>query len=112
MAPSEHPLEISVQDAQQLRQNSPATVELIDVREPFEREICAVEGSRHIPMRQIPEQLADLPRDRPLLILCHHGGRSLRVTQYLRAQGFDQATNIVGGIEAWAQEIQPGMPRY
>ena len=63
-------------------------------------------------MRQIPENLQALPRDQPILVLCHHGMRSLRVTEYLRAQGFPQVSNIAGGITAWAEQIEPGMPRY
>lgn len=85
---------------------------LVDVREPCEHDLVRVDGARHIPMQRIHEALADLPRDRPILLLCHHGGRSARVTQYLRANGFDHAINIAGGIDAWAAQIDPKMPRY
>lgn len=85
---------------------------LLDVREAFEVATCAVAGSRHIPMRQIPETLPTLPRDQPILVLCHHGGRSLRVTQFLRANGFAQVTNVAGGIHAWAEQIDPSLARY
>jgi rhodanese-related sulfurtransferase len=103
------PLEIDViAAAQQLR----AGTMLLDVREPAEFATCAVAGSRHIPMRQIPENLPTLPRDQPILVLCHHGGRSLRVTQFLRAQGFAGATNVAGGIDAWAEQVDPGLARY
>ena len=103
------PLEIDVVTAAQLRHEG---VLLIDVREEDEIATCRIEGSRHIPMRQIPENLAGLPRDRPILVLCHHGGRSLHVTQFLRANGFGQASNVAGGIDAWAGQIDPTMPRY
>ena len=63
-------------------------------------------------MRQIPANLATLPRDRPIIVLCHLGARSLRVTQFLRANGFGQASNVAGGIDAWAGQIDPTMPRY
>jgi adenylyltransferase/sulfurtransferase len=63
-------------------------------------------------MGSIPAALGDLPRDRHLLILCHVGGRSLRVTQYLRAQGFATVSNVAGGIAAWADEIDPSLARY
>jgi adenylyltransferase/sulfurtransferase len=53
-----------------------------------------------------------LPRDRPILVLCHHGGRSRRVTQFLRAHGFAHATNIAGGIDAWAVHVEPSLARY
>ncbi len=85
---------------------------LLDVREPFEVATCAIAGSRHIPMRQIPESLSDLPRDRLILVQCHHGGRSLRVTQFLRANGFAQVSNVAGGIDAWAEQIDPSLARY
>jgi adenylyltransferase/sulfurtransferase len=103
------PLEIDVTTAaQRVREGAL----LLDVREPFEVTACAVAGSRHIPMRQIPGSLSDLPRDRLILALCHHGARSLRVTQYLRANGFPQVSNVAGGIDAWAVEIDPALPRY
>jgi rhodanese-related sulfurtransferase len=103
------PLETDVTDAARQVQ---AGALLLDVREPFEIQICAVPGSRHVPMRQIPESLSDLPRDQPILVLCHHGGRSLRVTQFMRANGFANVTNIAGGIEAWAVQIDPSLARY
>ena len=55
---------------------------------------------------------AELPRDRHLLILCHSGMRSMRVTQFLRSQGFNAVSNIAGGIDAWAEELDPAMRRY
>ncbi|MBI2814346.1 MAG: sulfurtransferase [Opitutae bacterium] len=103
------PLETDVATAAQLLREGAI---VLDVREPFEVATCAVAGSRHIPMRQIPETLPDLPRDRLILVLCHHGGRSLRVTQYLRANGFAQVRNVAGGIDAWAEQIDPTLARY
>jgi len=85
---------------------------LLDVREASEVETCAIAGSRHIPMQQVPEHLTDLPLDRLILVHCHHGGRSLRVTQFLRANGFAQVCNVAGGIDAWAEEIDPSLARY
>ncbi|MEJ1973890.1 MAG: rhodanese-like domain-containing protein [Lacunisphaera sp.] len=100
----EFPLEVDVATAaQQVR----AGALLLDVREPFETAICSVAGSRPIPMRQVPENLADLPRDQPILVLCHHGQRSLRVTQFLRANGFAQVSNVAGGIAAWSEQMRP-----
>jgi adenylyltransferase/sulfurtransferase len=103
------PLEIDVTTAaQQIREGAL----LLDVREPAEVATCAVAGSRPIPMRQIPENLPTLPRDQPILVLCHHGGRSVRVTQFLRANGFSNVTNVAGGIDAWAEQIDPTLARY
>jgi sulfur-carrier protein adenylyltransferase/sulfurtransferase len=113
MSQSEHPLEISVTEAHALLQSATdGNVILIDVREPFELELCRVEVARHIPMRQIPEQLNDLSKEHHLLIMCHHGGRSQRVTEFLRAQGFSAVTNVAGGINAWAEEIDSTLARY
>lgn len=112
MAETDYPLEVPVNEAKRLRDAAPHETVLIDVREPYELDICRVPGAQHIPMRQIPEKLDALPRDKHLLILCHAGGRSRRVTEFLRARGFNAVTNIAGGIDAWAQEIEPGMRRY
>ena len=103
------PLEVDVTTAAQLLR---AGALLLDVREPDEVARCQVPGSRAIPMRQIPENAPALPRDRQILVLCHHGGRSLRVTQFLRANGFANVTNVAGGIDAWAAEIDPSLARY
>ena len=105
----DNPLEVDVTTAAQLLRRGAI---LLDVREPAEFDICRIADSREIPMGQIPEQLATLPRDTPLLALCHHGGRSMRVTQFLRANGFTNVSNVAGGIDAWAVEIDPSVARY
>jgi len=112
MKENEYPLEITVSEANALLISQPDGALLIDVREPHELEICRVAIAQHIPMREIPEQIADLPRDRQLLIMCHHGGRSRRVTDYLRAEGLGNVTNVDGGVDGWAVEIDPTMARY
>lgn len=110
--PADYPLEVSVTEAKQLRDAAPDRIVIIDVREPFELDICRIANAEHIPMRQIPERAPTLPKDKHLLILCHAGGRSRRVTEYLRAQGFDAVTNIAGGIDAWSEQIDPTLRRY
>jgi adenylyltransferase/sulfurtransferase len=112
MNATDHPLELSVTEAKHLLDTAADRTVLIDVREPHEVEICRIAGSEPIPMRQIPEHLATLPKDKHLLIQCHHGARSLRVTEYLRAHGYPAVSNIAGGIDAWAEQIDPAMPRY
>ncbi len=107
-----HPLEVTVTTARHLLDTRPEQTLLLDVRESFEWEICRLPAAHHLPMRQIPENLASLPRDRHILVLCHHGGRSRRVTDFLRQHGFAAVSNIAGGIEAWAEEIDPTLPRY
>lgn len=109
---ADYPLEVSVTEAKRLRDTAPEKTVIIDVREPAELDLCRIVGAEHVPMRQIPERLASLPRDKHLLILCHAGGRSMRVTQFLRGNGVTAVSNISGGIDAWAQEIEPGMTRY
>jgi molybdopterin/thiamine biosynthesis adenylyltransferase/rhodanese-related sulfurtransferase len=112
MPDTEVPFEVSVTEAQALQQSAPDRTLIIDVREPHELAICHLPQAEAIPMRQIPERLDTLPRDRHLLILCHAGGRSRRVTEFLRAQGLTAVSNIAGGIDAWATEIDPSLPRY
>jgi len=87
-------------------------VTLLDVREPVELELAAVEGALHIPMREIPSRLAELDRNKPLVAMCHGGTRSRRVAEFLVANGFDQVFNLKGGIDAWSQEIDAQIPRY
>ncbi|WP_438482301.1 rhodanese-like domain-containing protein [Oleiharenicola lentus] len=105
----ETPLEVDVVTAAQLVREGAL---LLDVREPDEVATVHVAGSQHIPMRQVPEHLADLPRNRHVVVMCHHGRRSMMVTQYLRGQGYTQVTNIAGGIDAWAEQIDPNLARY
>jgi molybdopterin/thiamine biosynthesis adenylyltransferase/rhodanese-related sulfurtransferase len=112
MTTTDYPLEISVNEAKRLLDSEPARALLIDVREPHELEICRVEASEPIPMRQIPAHIGKLPKDRQLLILCHTGARSMRVTEFLRANGYPAVSNVGGGIAAWADKIEPGMRRY
>ena len=85
---------------------------VLDVRETWETEICALDPCQIIPMTQIPARLAELSPDGTLVILCHHGLRSLQVATWLREQGYPGATSLSGGIEAWATEIDPQMARY
>jgi rhodanese-related sulfurtransferase len=105
------PREIDVAALADMRQvQAPHAV--LDIREPWEVDICAIPGSLFIPMQQIPRQLGELPRSHPLVVLCHHGMRSAMVSDYLRQNGFDNACNLAGGIDAWARVIDIGMPRY
>jgi len=85
---------------------------LLDVREPQEYARCHIEGSRHIPMNDIPSRLAELDPEQEIVVICHHGMRSRMVGDYLSRQGFGNIVNLRGGIDAWAAEVDPGMPRY
>ena len=84
---------------------------LLDVREASELAIASVEGALHVPMRQVPARLADIPKDRPVLVMCHHGGRSQVVADWLLAQGW-RAENVAGGIDAWSGAVDESVPRY
>ena len=84
---------------------------LLDVREPWELEEARLPGAIHIPLGELPTALDRLPRDREIVVLCHHGGRSYTAALVLERAGFD-ATNLAGGIDAWAQEADPSLPRY
>lgn len=109
---SEIPLEVEVDAAASLLERHPDQTLLVDVREPFELGICRIDGSRDIPLGQLAAQADSLPTDRHLLVLCHHGNRSFHATQYLRSRGFPRVSNVAGGIDAWARELDPSLRRY
>jgi rhodanese-related sulfurtransferase len=85
---------------------------LVDVREPWEFEICRIEGAKLIPMGSIPANLQALDTDEDVICYCHHGMRSFDVAVWLRAQGVESAKSLAGGIERWSTEIDPQVPRY
>ena len=85
---------------------------ILDVREPWELDRCQLPDSKTIPMREIPTRLAELPKDAEIAVLCHHGTRSQRVAEFLLSQGYENLHNVVGGIDAWAKEIDPAMVKY
>jgi adenylyltransferase/sulfurtransferase len=111
-SPAETPLEISVVEAKRQLDATPDRTLLIDVREPYEWQICRIANSEHVPMRQIPARVDALPKDKHLMIICHTGVRSRRVTEFLRAQGFPAVSNVAGGIASWADQIDPTLQRY
>lgn len=97
-------------------QAQPADPVVLDVREPWEVQTASVrpEGFEllAIPMNTVPARLAEVPRDRPVAVLCHHGSRSQQVARFLEHQGYDNVANIAGGIDAWAREHDTKVPRY
>ncbi|MDX5409644.1 MAG: sulfurtransferase [Thauera sp.] len=95
-----------LEDAQQ-----PAPL-LLDVREPWELEICRIEGSVAMPMGSVPARFAELDRDRETVVICHHGGRSAQVCMFLERQGFSNVINLAGGVAGWAAQVDPGMAQY
>ena len=85
---------------------------LLDVREPWEFQICRIDGSRLVPMGEIPARAAELDSGAEVVVICHHGGRSLQVALFLEKQGFSDVTNLTGGVDAWAKNVDPAMPVY
>jgi monothiol glutaredoxin len=86
-------------------------LELLDVRTPEERAIAAIPGAVHL-NEQEAARIESLPRDTKLVLHCHHGGRSQQAAEQFIALGFSQVFNVIGGIDAWSQEIDPDVPRY
>jgi len=108
-------LEINPLQVKGLLEDGSATapVRLVDVREPFENEVCRIEGSELIPMNSIPANLAALDSgDGLIIVVCHHGVRSLSVVNWLRNQGVENCQSMAGGIDRWSREVDPGVPRY
>ena len=88
------------------------SVLLLDVREPFERDIAKIEPSIHIPMQQVPDHLDQLPKDATIVVYCHAGGRSAAIAGYLEQLGYPHVANLEGGIDAWSREVDPSVERY
>ncbi len=85
---------------------------LLDVREPDELAIASIPWATAIPMGEVKLRLDELPKDKPIAVLCHSGGRSGRVTAFLNENGFPNAVNVAGGIDAWSATVDPSVPTY
>src|SRR5689334_126920 len=109
----EVPLEINVEAVKQLL-DSKADMLLLDCREPDEYATCNITGAQLLPMSELTERVKELEphRQRHIVVHCHHGGRSMRVTRWLREQGFANVQNMAGGIDDWSVKIDPSVPRY
>jgi len=91
---------------------SPRPPMVIDVREKWENELCQIPASIHIPLGQLPQCLAQLPKDAEIVMHCHHGGRSGRATAFLIEQGYGNVFNLTGGIHAWSARIDATVKTY
>ena len=100
-----------VEVAEKLRA-APQRILLLDVREPFERELAVIEPSVHIPMGEIAARLEEIPKDRDVVVYCHGGTRSMMVAGYLANHGWKSVANLAGGIDAWSVKVDPDVPRY
>jgi adenylyltransferase/sulfurtransferase len=89
-----------------------AKIVLLDVREPWEYELCRIEGSVAVPMGELPDRLEELDKDAAIVTICHKGSRSLQAARFLKASGFASARSLRGGVDAWAVSVDKGMTRY
>lgn len=92
--------------------NSNKEIQLLDVRETYEWDICHIKGAINIPMGMIDEAMDKISKDKKTVVMCHHGMRSMNTIQYLKTKGFNKLINLDGGIHAWAVEIDSEMETY
>ncbi len=104
------PLEVTPSDARALVLESNALI--VDVREKWEWDVCRIADAHHIPLRDLPQRRDEVPADRPVIFNCHHGMRSMQAVSWFRQQGYDNVTNLHGGIDLWSQEIDSSVARY
>ncbi len=86
--------------------------QLLDVREPWEFQTCSIPGSVPIPMGEVPARAGEIDRAADVVVICHHGGRSMQVALYLEKNGYAKVHNLSGGVDAWARTVDPSMPVY
>jgi rhodanese-related sulfurtransferase len=98
--------------AQWLADSARGRPQMLDVREPWETQICRIAGSELIPMRTVPGELHRLDPGRPVVCICHHGHRSAHVAMFLLREGFADVYNLAGGVDAWARQVDASMSVY
>lgn len=111
----EVPLELSAKEAKKLLWEAhPGEMLLLDCRTPEEHATARITGSLLLPMQELPERVGELDawRTKHVVVHCHHGVRSLRVTHWLRERGFATVSSMQGGIDAWSTDVDPSVPRY
>lgn len=91
---------------------SGADFTLLDCREPWEYQTARIERTVNIPMGEIPTRVQELDPDEHIVVLCHHGVRSMNVTAWLRQQGFEKVQSMAGGIDRWSRVVDPKVPIY
>tara|TARA_A100001388_G_scaffold156731_1_gene116730 strand:+ start:600 stop:908 length:309 start_codon:yes stop_codon:yes gene_type:complete len=102
-------MEVEVLELKKMLKNN--EVVLVDVREPYEVEICNIKGSLYIPMNEIPQNIDQLDKEKRYAVMCHSGVRSLYVSNYLNSLGYS-TLNVIGGIDRWATDVDKNMKRY
>ncbi len=103
--------EISVLELKAMRDRGEQPL-VLDVREEWELQLARIPDVVHVPMNQVPARVAELPREAETIVMCHAGGRSLRVAHFLADQGFTNVANLTGGISAWCVEVDATVPQY
>jgi rhodanese-related sulfurtransferase len=104
--------EITPEEVKALRERK-TQFTLLDVREPWEFELSKIAESNLIPMGDVPSRAhQELDPDAHIIVVCHHGVRSMSVTNWLRQQGFESAQSLRGGIDAWSKEVDSNVPTY
>jgi rhodanese-related sulfurtransferase len=104
--------EITPEEVRRMR-DSREPFTLLDVREPEELRLASIEGTKHIPMGDVPTRAhQELDPEDHIIVVCHHGVRSLNVTSWLRQQGFERAQSMQGGIDRWSREVDRKVPTY
>ena len=95
--------------------DSGSPIALVDVREPFEHAVARIEGAELIPMNTVPDRIEEIRQKAaaaPVIVICHHGVRSLNVVHWLRRQGVENTWSMAGGIDLWSLSVDPAVPRY
>ena len=103
--------EIAAADLREQRERNPRLI-VLDVREPHEWAIAHIDGARLIPLSELPERLGELDGHAEIVTHCHHGTRSMKALEILRAAGFANVRSLKGGIDAWSVQVDPSVPRY
>jgi rhodanese-related sulfurtransferase len=103
---------ISPQALASMLHETPPKEFLHDVREPEERAAAVIEPSAHIPMDDVEARIAEIPRDRPVVVYCHHGTRSFMIASFLENEGYENVGSLTGGIDAWSERVDPTIPQY
>jgi rhodanese-related sulfurtransferase len=103
--------EISVEELSARRKHGEKPL-VLDVREAWELQLARIPDVVHVPMNEVPARLGELSRDAETIVMCHAGGRSMRVAHFLVNQGFTNVANLTGGIDAWSRSVDATVPRY
>jgi rhodanese-related sulfurtransferase len=103
--------EVSVEELKAARDRGEQPL-VLDVREDWELQLARIPDVLHVPMNQLPARLGEFDRSAAVIVMCHAGGRSLRVAQFLSNQGFTSVANLTGGIQAWSESVDATVPQY